>query len=246
MTTAFQPLQLTVGKPLRVAVYGSIAQSIRAGRIGLGDLLPTETEIGVALGVSRTVVREAMLLLEEDGLIRTRRGIGRFVADRLPRVGLERLQCIENLFAGPDPVAVRRVTQEVQPASEFIADGLGIEVDSPAWVWESVVEIDGRPAAMSLECVSAAGRFADGIQADRASMLSALLTRSDLTLGPGLVELTAGTAGQWRGSLLGLSRSAPVLVLTQLVAARGEPVYLAKHLLAPTAGTIAVVQAAQN
>jgi DNA-binding transcriptional MocR family regulator len=34
--------------------------------------------------VSRTVVREALMLLEEGGLIRARRGVGRFVADTLP------------------------------------------------------------------------------------------------------------------------------------------------------------------
>lgn len=75
------PLSVPTGQPLRVAVYTSLADAIRGGRVELGSLLPNEAELGVALRVSRTVVREALMLLEEDGLIRTRRGS----ADSLPR-----------------------------------------------------------------------------------------------------------------------------------------------------------------
>lgn len=68
-------------------------KAIRNNLLTPGSMLPTETELGGDMKVSRTVVREALMLLEEDGLIRARRGVGRFVADTLPRIGIERSGC---------------------------------------------------------------------------------------------------------------------------------------------------------
>lgn len=46
-----------------------------------------ETELGAFLDVSRTVVREALISLEDGGMMVTHRGIGRFVTHSLPHVG---------------------------------------------------------------------------------------------------------------------------------------------------------------
>ena len=83
-----QPVAAQPSSPLRVAVYSRIAEAIRNGFLTPGSMIPTETELGTDMKVSRTVVREALMLLEEDGLIRARRGVGRFVSDTLPRIGI--------------------------------------------------------------------------------------------------------------------------------------------------------------
>jgi len=53
-----------------------IAGWIVSGRYGPGDLLPNEAEIGSALNVSRTVVREAMRTLVAKGMVSVRRRHG--------------------------------------------------------------------------------------------------------------------------------------------------------------------------
>jgi GntR family transcriptional repressor for pyruvate dehydrogenase complex len=57
----------------------SIGDRIRDGRLTVGQKLPTEAEIMVAFGVSRTVVREALSKLQAAGQVRTQHGIGTFV-----------------------------------------------------------------------------------------------------------------------------------------------------------------------
>ncbi|MBK0034896.1 Uxu operon transcriptional regulator [Erwinia sp. S43] len=47
----------------------------------VGDRLPPEREIAERLNVSRTVVREALIMLEIEGLVDVRRGAGIFVTD---------------------------------------------------------------------------------------------------------------------------------------------------------------------
>src|SRR3954454_22725811 len=62
-------------------VLTRLGADIRGGRLAPGDRLPTEQELTAEMGVSRTVVREAVAALRADGLVVTRRGSGAYVAD---------------------------------------------------------------------------------------------------------------------------------------------------------------------
>lgn len=66
---------------LAQGVVAHLTDSIRAGALEPGDKLPTESEIMRQLGVSRTVVREAISHMQAAGLVETRHGIGTFVLE---------------------------------------------------------------------------------------------------------------------------------------------------------------------
>jgi DNA-binding FadR family transcriptional regulator len=61
-------------------VIERITADITGGKLPPGARLPTEQEMMGALGVSRTVVREAVAALRAEGLVTTRQGVGAFVA----------------------------------------------------------------------------------------------------------------------------------------------------------------------
>jgi DNA-binding FadR family transcriptional regulator len=98
-------------------VIGRIKKEIRAGRLAPGARLPTEQELMRALGVSRTVVREAVAALRADGLITTRQGSGAYVAadvSRVPfRIDPEGLSSIEDVLE----VMELRLAIEVEAAA---------------------------------------------------------------------------------------------------------------------------------
>jgi len=73
-----------IGRPAPLAdqVYGALAGDVLEGRLVAGARLPTEAELAVRFGVSRTVIREAMARLRNDGLVQSRQGAGVFVAER--------------------------------------------------------------------------------------------------------------------------------------------------------------------
>jgi GntR family transcriptional regulator, transcriptional repressor for pyruvate dehydrogenase complex len=79
-------------RPLRPArnltseVIERIKKEIGAGRLAPGTRLPTEQELMTAMGVSRTVVREAVAALRADGLITTRQGSGAYVSADVSRI----------------------------------------------------------------------------------------------------------------------------------------------------------------
>lgn len=82
------PADLTVAtkverKPkLSTHVAASLRSQILAGDIGVGQKLPTESQLTEAFGVSRTVIREAVANLAADGLVESRQGAGIFVCER--------------------------------------------------------------------------------------------------------------------------------------------------------------------
>jgi GntR family transcriptional regulator, transcriptional repressor for pyruvate dehydrogenase complex len=62
-----------------------IAGEITRGKLDAGARLPTEQEMVAAMGVSRTVVREAVAALRAEGLVVSRQGAGVFVAPDVAR-----------------------------------------------------------------------------------------------------------------------------------------------------------------
>lgn len=69
---------------LAQGVVAHLSDNIRTGSLNPGDKLPTESEIMRILGVSRTVVREAISHMQAAGLVETRHGIGTFVLAPAP------------------------------------------------------------------------------------------------------------------------------------------------------------------
>ena len=62
-------------------VVQHLQQQIQSGQLKPGDKLPTESAVMSDVGVSRTVVREAISRLQASGQVETRHGIGTFVLE---------------------------------------------------------------------------------------------------------------------------------------------------------------------
>jgi GntR family transcriptional regulator, transcriptional repressor for pyruvate dehydrogenase complex len=73
-----QPVQRT---PLVTLVVDKLRKMIESRGLKSGDRLPPEPELIGQLGVSRTVLREAIIQLQTIGLVNIKRGVGTYVAD---------------------------------------------------------------------------------------------------------------------------------------------------------------------
>ncbi|HTL40108.1 MAG TPA: GntR family transcriptional regulator [Pseudolysinimonas sp.] len=248
-----QPLLTSPGQPLRVAVYSRISRGIRTGILPAGELLPRETELCVSLGVSRTVVREALMLLEEDGLITTRRGVGRFVAESPPAEGLDDFQPLENLFLqGGDRLDVRVLEFSKQATTDFVSDLLGLDAAAEFWFRESVIVRDGQPAALVQEYMPVerylapisepvAREFADAAR-EESTLLRALTGRVGGVFTAGICRITPSLAGPTRAAHLDIKPGDPLLVLTQTAEIGGVPAYISKSAIPPAFAHLSVTQ----
>ena len=70
----FTPVSTGVG--LADVVAQRIAEAITTGVIADGDQLPSEDRLAAQLGVSTVTLRNALLLLRQQGLVVTKRGRG--------------------------------------------------------------------------------------------------------------------------------------------------------------------------
>lgn len=62
--------------------YTGIVEMINADGLAVGDRLPSEARLAEIFGISRTVVREALVRLAADSITEARRGAGSFVKNR--------------------------------------------------------------------------------------------------------------------------------------------------------------------
>ncbi len=68
------PIDRSVSQPLHAQVAGALRAEIRDRSIPPGDTLPSEASLRERFGVSRSVVRQALATLEEEGTVRRTRG----------------------------------------------------------------------------------------------------------------------------------------------------------------------------
>ncbi|MEA4911757.1 MAG: GntR family transcriptional regulator [Oscillospiraceae bacterium] len=67
------------GTPVYVDIYRKLQQLITQGEFKSGDMLPSEGELAKLTGAGRTSLRSALVLLYEDGYVKTYHGRGTFV-----------------------------------------------------------------------------------------------------------------------------------------------------------------------
>src|SRR5215218_1076829 len=137
------------GRPLYEQVADALRAEIREGRYRPGDKLPSERELTERFEVSKVTARQAIVQLRGEGLVTSRVGYAVFVAERGPprRLSDEILQgqafykAIERL--GLEANVATTIARE--PASEEVAEALGVEVGAEVLVHTRLVSVEGEP-----------------------------------------------------------------------------------------------------
>lgn len=62
-----------------------LKQELRSGKFKVGDRLPPERDIAEQFGVSRTVIREALIMLEIEGWVGVKKGSGVYITHLSPQ-----------------------------------------------------------------------------------------------------------------------------------------------------------------
>jgi GntR family uxuAB operon transcriptional repressor len=70
---------MNLPKRLYQEVGAALMEKISAGEFSVGEKLPPEREISETMNVSRSVVREALIMLEIKGIVNVRKGSGVYV-----------------------------------------------------------------------------------------------------------------------------------------------------------------------
>ncbi|MFE0648253.1 GntR family transcriptional regulator [Streptomyces sp. NPDC059534] len=197
-----------------VALYERIADAVHDGTYPPGSTLPSEPKLATELGVSRPALREALLLLQEDGVLTVRRGVGRTVNDRPPRRGFEHVQPLEELIGAGTPLRVRALLRTVEEPTDFTTQHLLAPARAELRFWESVLTGEGTAAALSHEW-AAPDDLLDRTHPEFARALRATGTDAPAEAGTRAGDVRGGASG----SAAGAGRGAAVSMLSVLVGA---------------------------
>ena len=147
------PTQSAPQKTIRTILL----DAMRSGAYADAAHLPPETELAVALGISRTQLRDALAVLEQEGFITRRHGIGTLINRHVLNVPvrmdmeLELLEIIRSCGYRPDLAFVRTV--ENTSPDEEISRRLGISPDTPVLRVDRLCTADGRPAIYCVDVI---------------------------------------------------------------------------------------------
>jgi GntR family transcriptional regulator len=234
-------------RPLYVQASEALRDLVQRGGYASGDRLPSEIELSQQLGISRPTLREALRLLEEEGSIVRRHGVGTFVAHSQPVIesGLEVLESIERIaqrLGLSTSVAKARIEERMATLRE--ARALGVEAGALVTAVTRVIMADGQRVAHLVDIVpqqflrgdewrgyavsqrqdAAASPTTQG-SGFHGSVLDYLLARGWPVLSHSRTELSAEAADQELAQALGIAKGASVLMLeAQLYAQDGRVV----------------------
>ncbi|HUY50016.1 MAG TPA: GntR family transcriptional regulator [Streptosporangiaceae bacterium] len=120
-------------RPMSARVRDQLIELFHSRRLGPGDRVPSEAEIADLCGVGRSTAREALKLLEQDGLVIVERGRGRFLSSlsalhiERPITRFESVTSLLQALGFEAKTLVLSVTEDRPTGAEREALGLGPE-----------------------------------------------------------------------------------------------------------------------
>jgi GntR family transcriptional regulator len=174
----------------RVPRYHQIARTLReriaASGQGPGERLDNQRSLAREFGVTLMTLRQALDLLERDGLIARRHGLGTFVARPAIDYDILHLRALAgDLSALGEDVATRFLRSHFAVADRRVADALGLAPPAQVFVLERLRLVDGEPVSFQASYLPAAL----GVEVSRADLAVTPL-RQVLTFKLG-IEITA-------------------------------------------------------
>ena len=211
----------------------AIAALIADGGLHPGARLPSEAELGPRLGVSRATLREAMKLVEHEGLIHTRHGSGRYVS---AAAALR----VERPITTYESIGQMLRRQGWQPRVEVLAvlpapvdpetgRALQLAEDAPVIRIERLFWQDDEPLVFCIDTVPAYLLPLMPSEADLSGSLNDLLERHGCRPRMSTATVSATPLPQQVAERCRIDRLAPWLLVTETcLALDGRPVMHAR------------------
>jgi GntR family transcriptional regulator len=217
------PIMIKLERPrhvtLTAATANTLIEAIQDGKFVAGSQLPSENELIQLLHVSRTTLREALRVLEEQGFIVRRRGLGTYVSNRLlvndisKNFGVTQMISQAGLDAG-----TMESENRIEKATPNVARRLELETGTPVLVMERVRTADGIPVVWSFDMVAAATveNRVDVLAQDREqSLYSYLQKNNNIYISQGIAEIRPIVAEKEHADKLRVQRHTPLLRIEQ-------------------------------
>ncbi len=142
-------------RPLAVQVRDQIWHMLKEEKFQPGDRLPSEMSLVSRFGISRSALREALKILEEERVLLCQHGVGRFVAPGLSGLLQEDITHLKSVSELATSLGMKFTCEVlsalVQPADESMAGFLNLRQGAPVVVLERVWHEPNYPLIYSID-----------------------------------------------------------------------------------------------
>ncbi len=215
---------------MRVIQYQSIAEDLRLrlsrGEFAASGLLPSESSLSTAYGVSRVTVRKALESLRRDGLVESRQGLGWLVAAEPLRQDLSRLATLERQLSAAGHRSERRILSfgfvaPPERIAELLSARITLEV-------RRLNLADDLPFALvTVWCPEDLG---SGLSRDDVAR-SSILEQLPVSVGGATQTIGAAAVAECDAELLDIPSGSPVLVAERTTrSTSGRVVLVSEHV----------------
>jgi len=198
------------------ARYQQIAAELRLavdrGDYPVGSALPSEGELVNRYGVARGTVRQAIALLEQEGVVATRQGARRTVVGSVPTQSFSEMQSFSMWAVSQGHVPTARVLHRgIRRVTIADAERLNAPVGAEILDLQRVRLLDGAP--VMVERTLYAGLVADHVLAMDLTVgsITERLTELGFVYAHADHRIDAVAAGVAEAELLGVRRGSPLL-----------------------------------
>lgn len=205
--------------PFYVQVHDALKEFIEHGEANPGDQLPSEPDLCRMFDVSRTVIRQALRGLENEGLIVRIKGRGTFIAE--PKIGESLFQKLTGFHQdmtqkGHVPVS-QVLKQAIIPANAKVAAFLQLAPETPVIRIDRVRSVEEEPIVLVTTYLPHA--LCPGlVETDltHRSLYAYLEETYGLIIDRGRRILEAIVAGEYEANLLQIKEGAPLISLESI------------------------------
>ncbi len=137
------------GIPLYYQVMRDLKEQIVSGKLTSGQQLPSEAQLTQRFHVSRVVVRQALQILDEQGLISRVRGKGTYVSPRVAEDATPRISgSLEDLIHMGPEVSIKVVEFRLVKADGNLADIFACDATTDLFHVQRVRLVHDKPLAV--------------------------------------------------------------------------------------------------
>ncbi|WP_350345017.1 GntR family transcriptional regulator [Proteinivorax tanatarense] len=208
-------------RPLYLLVKDRLLEMIKKGTYKVDSKLPSEFELSKLFGVSRPTLREALRVLEEEGILIRKHGIGTFVNSNKStiRSGIEKLNSVTydieslNYTAGTKLIDF---TVNNNP-SEKIKSKLNLNSQEQIVQIERVRTADGEPVVYCVDSLKFHSQFdIKDFKGIDDSLLDLLYKKYSLEISYAVTDIIPVISDELLSKHLGKIKKDPVLLLEQV------------------------------
>jgi GntR family transcriptional regulator len=198
----------------------AIQDAIKQGKFPPGSQLPPEMELLQMMGISRTTLREALRILEEQRFIRKRRGLGTFVMERaIVKDMSENFGITEMISQAGYKPGTQDCYIYLDQASKNVAEKLNISDDSNVVVIERVRTANNKPIVWTRDILPQdylGGWMPTNEDLNGVSLYECLERYTNIRIVNGMASFNPVQASREIAEKLSISRNTLLLLIEQV------------------------------